>query len=384
MHLISPGTKADRVASVIKKELRQIMRDKRSLGILFFIPLFMLVMFGYALNFDVKHTSLAVVDLDLSRESRHLISEFSHSEYFTVKQLPAAVKELDHLLGSEKVRAAIVIPRGYADELARGRSPTVQVILDGVNANAANTIQGYLNAFFQNYSYQLTIKVARRLGAAAISQPIDYRPRIWFNSELKSAKFLIPGLIGFILMVVGVISTSLSIVKEKERGTMEQILVSPIKPLELIMGKTMPYIAISLLSTAIILVVGYILFDVHVTGSLLLLFLTTFIFLLGALGMGLLISSISETQQLAFLVAVISTILPSFLLSGFVFSIRNMPEAIQLITYAVPTRYYLVALRGIILKGAGFGAIWDQLLFLTGFAAVMLLVSAIRIKRAGL
>jgi ABC-2 type transport system permease protein len=384
MPLISPGTKADRVASVIKKELRQIMRDKRSLGILFFIPLFMLVMFGYALNFDVKHTSLAVVDLDLSRESRHLISEFSHSEYFTVKHLPSAVKELDHLLGSEKVRAAIVIPRGYAADLAKGRSPTVQVILDGVNANAANTIQGYLNAFFLNYSYQLTIKVARRLGVAAINQPIDYRPRIWFNPELKSAKFLIPGLIGFILMVVGVISTSLSIVKEKERGTMEQILVSPIKPLELIMGKTIPYIAISLLSTAIILVVGYVLFDVYIMGSLLLLFLTTFIFLLGALGMGLLISSISETQQLAFLVAVISTILPSFLLSGFVFSIRNMPEAIQLITYAVPTRYYLVALRGIILKGAGFGAIWDQLLFLMGFATVMLLVSAIRIKRSGL
>ncbi|MDQ7797485.1 MAG: ABC transporter permease [Candidatus Edwardsbacteria bacterium] len=384
MPLISPGTKADRVASVIKKELRQIMRDKRSLGILFFIPLFMLVMFGYALNFDVKHTSLAVVDLDISRESRHLISEFSHSEYFTVKHLPSAVNELDHLLGSEKVRAAIVIPRGYAADLAKGRSPTVQVILDGVNANAANTIQGYLNAFFLNYSYQLTIKVARRLGVAAINQPIDYRPRIWFNPELKSAKFLIPGLIGFILMVVGVISTSLSIVKEKERGTMEQLLVSPIKPLELIMGKTIPYIAISLLSTAIILVVGYVLFDVHVMGSLLLLFLTTFIFLLGALGMGLLISSISETQQLAFLVAVISTILPSFLLSGFVFSIRNMPEAIQLITYAVPTRYYLVALRGIILKGAGFGAIWDQLLFLMGFATVMLLVSAIRIKRSGL
>lgn len=384
MPLISPGTKADRVAAVIKKELRQIMRDKRSLGILFFIPLFMLVMFGFALNFDVKHTSLAVVDLDISRESRHLISEFSHSEYFTVKHFPSVVKELDHLLGSEKVRAAIVIPRGYAADLARGRSPTVQVILDGVNANAANTIQGYFNAFFLNYSYHLTVKVARRLGGAVINQPIDYRPRIWFNPELKSAKFLIPGLIGFILMVVGVISTSLSIVKEKEKGTMEQILVSPIKPLELIMGKTIPYIAISLLSTAIILVVGYVLFDVYVTGSLLLLFLTTFIFLLGALGMGLLISSISETQQLAFLVAVISTILPSFLLSGFVFSIRNMPEAIQLITYAVPTRYYLVALRGIILKGAGFGAIWDQLLFLMGFATVMLLVSAIRIKRSGL
>lgn len=384
MPLISPGTKTDRVISVIKKELRQIMRDRRSLGILFFIPLFMLVMFGYALSFDVKHTSLAVVDLDISRESRNLISEFSHSEYFTVKQLPAAVKELDHLLGSEKARAAIVIPRGYAADLAGGRSPTVQVILDGVNANAASTIQGYLNAFFQNYSYRLTIKVARRMGAAAINQPIDYRPRIWFNSELKSAKFLIPGLIGFILMVVGVISTSLSIVKEKERGTMEQILVSPIKPLELIMGKTIPYIAISLLSTAIILMVGYVLFDVYVTGSLFLLFLTTFIFLLGALGMGLLISSISETQQLAFLVAVISTILPSFLLSGFVFPIRNMPEAIQLITYAVPTRYYLVALRGIILKGAGLGAIWDHLLFMMGFAAVMLSVSAIRIKRSGL
>lgn len=372
------------VLSLIKKELRQIKRDKRSLGILFFLPLFMLVMFGYALNFDIKHTSMAVVDLDRSRESRHLISEFSHSEYFTVKHLPAAVKELDHLLGSEKVRAAIVIPRGYAADLAKGRSPTVQVILDGVNANAANTIQGYLTAFFLNYSYHLTIKVARRLGAATINQPIEYRPRVWFNPELKSAKYLIPGLIGFILMVVAVISTSLSIVREKEKGTMEQMLVSPLKPLEIILGKTAPYIVISLLSAAMILLLGYLLFDVYIKGSILLLFLVTFIFLMGALGMGLLISTIADSQQVSFLIAVITTILPSFLLSGFVFPIRSMPLAIQVITYVVPARYYLTALRGIILKGAGMADIWQQMIFLTGFAVIMMLVSSVRIRRSGI
>ena len=375
---------AGSVLSLIKKELRQIRRDKRSLGILFFIPLFMLVMFGYALNFDIKHTSMAVVDLDHSRESRSLIAEFLHNEYFEVKHYPASTGQLDRLLGSERARLAMVIPRGYGSDIIRGKSPSVQVILDGVNANAASTIQGYIRAFFLNYSHKITVDFARRAGVTKIVQPIDYRPRVWFNPELKSAKYLIPGLIGFILMVVAVISTSLSIVREKEKGTMEQMLVSPLKPLEIILGKTAPYIVISLLSAAMILLLGYLLFDVFIKGSIILLFLATFIFLIGALGMGLLISTIADSQQVSFLIAVITTILPSFLLSGFVFPIRSMPLAIQLITYVVPARYYLTALRGIILKGAGMADIWQQMIFLTGFAAIMLLVGSIRIKRSGI
>jgi ABC-2 type transport system permease protein len=211
--------------------------------------------------------------------------------------------------------------------------------------------------------------------------PIDYQPRVWYNPELKSAKFLVPGLIAFILMVTAVISTALAVVREREMGTIEQLMVSPVKPLQLILGKTIPYTVISLAATVMILVLGYILFDVSIKGSVLLLALVTIIFLVGALGMGLLISTIAETQQVAFMIAVITTMLPTFILSGFVFPIRNMPWFIQMVTYLIPARYFLVALRAIVLKGVGLGAFWEQLVFMGLFAAAVLAVSSARLKK---
>lgn len=374
------GIKWGNILPIIKKELRQIKRDKRSLVILLFVPVFMLLMFGYALNFDVKHVPVAVLDLDRTAASRELWQQFGHNEYFELRYWLNDRKEIDWLLGTEKVRVAIVIPHGYQHDLAAGRSPSVQFLIDGANSNAATSVLGYLEATIHQLSLKLTAERTVMKSTSAIKLPLDYRPRVWFNPELKSAKFLIPGLIGFILMIVAVISTALSIVREKERGTMEQLVVSPVSPLEMVIGKTVPYVIIALLSTTMILGLGALLFDVQIKGSLLLFYGVTLVFLLGALGMGLLISTIADTQQVAFMIAVIATMLPSYILSGFVFPIRNMPPAIQLITYAVPARYYLICIRAIILKGAGLEAFWPQLLALFAFALAMLGLSSFRMR----
>lgn len=363
------------------KEFRQVRRDSRTLGVLIFVPAFMLVMFGYALNFDVKHISLAVYDEDNSEKSREFAQNFLHSEYFDYKYSLSSPKEINELMNREEVRVALVIPPKFAEKLLTGQNSSVQVIVDGANSNAAATAVGYISAIVQDYSSQILIKTLEKLGQNKFSQPIDYRPRVWYNPELRSAKFLVPGLMGFILMITAVISTALSVVREKERGTMEQIIVSPIKPIELILGKTIPYILLSLVATFVILLFSYLLFDVSVQGSYFLLFVVTFLFITGSLGQGLLISTISNTQQVAFMIAIITTMLPTFILSGFIFPVKNMPAPIQIITYIVPAKYYLIALRSIILKGVGIEAFWQQILSLIGFAMLMLGVSTLRMRK---
>jgi len=368
-----------RIISVIRKEFRQIVRDKRSLGILLFIPAFMLVMFGYALNFDIKHISLAVYDLSKTAESRTFVQSFLQSEYFDYNYVVKSYAEMDELLNKGDALVGLVIPTKFADDILSGSNPQVQVLVDGTNPTSGSTAVGYVTAVVQSYSNKILTRIMMRAGQSA-AMPIDYRPRVWFNPELKSAKFLVPGLIGFILMVTAVISTSLSIVREKERGTMEQLTVSPLSPLELILGKTIPYIVISLAATVSILVVGYFLFDVTIKGSYLLLLLVTLIYLTACLGLGLLISSISDSQQVAFQIAVMTTMLPTFLLSGFVFPIRNMPFFVQVLTYTVPARYFMVALRDIVLKGVGLSAFWDQLVYLIIFTILTVGLSSRRMR----
>ncbi|MDI6807935.1 MAG: ABC transporter permease [Candidatus Eisenbacteria bacterium] len=370
-----------RIKPIVVKEFRQVARDKRTLGVLLFIPAFMLVMFGYALNFDVKHIPMAVYDEDRSKTSRDFASSFVHSEYFDLKYHLKSTREIDDLMGDEKIKVALVIPRDFSKQLLAGRDAVVQVIIDGANSNTASTAVGYVSAVVQSYSTNILTSSLLRIGHAGFSMPIDYRPRVWYNPELKSEKFLVPGLIAFILMVIAVISTSLSVVRETERGTMEQIVVSPIKPTEFIIGKTIPYVVISLLATVAILAAGSVLFGVSVKGSYILLFVVTLVFLMAGLGLGLLISTIAETQQLAFMLAVIMTMLPTFILSGFVFPIRNMPIPIQAITYLVPARYFLAALRGIVLKGVGLPELWSQLVFLLVFAALAIGASSVRMRR---
>lgn len=368
-----------RIRPIAVKEFRQISRDRRTLGVLLLVPAFMLVMFGYALNFDVRRVPLAVCDQDRSRTSREFAESLLRSEYFDLKARPNDPREIDGLMGREEARIALVIPQDFSERLLSGREATVQVLVDGANASAASTAVGYIGAMVQDYSAKVSVRAQAR--GPGIPAPIDYRPRVWYNPELKSAKFLVPGLIGFILMITAVVSTALSVVREKEQGAMEQIVVSPIRPAELILGKTVPYVLISLVATAIVLLVSSLLFDVVVKGSYPLLFGVTLLFLAGALGLGLLISTVADSQQVAFQMAILATMLPTFLLSGFVFPIRNMPLPVQAITYLVPSRYFLVALRSIILKGAGLSAFYDQAIFLLAFAALTLGVSSARLRR---
>lgn len=369
------------IKPVVVKEFRQISRDTRTLGVLLFIPAFMLIMFGYALNFDVKNIPLAVYDDDNSAYSREYVRNFYNSEYFDLRYHLSNKDEIDALMGDEKIRAAIVIPGDFGSRLLGGREATVQIIVDGSNSNDAATIVGYIYGMNYDFSRKLLAKASMRLGKGKAVTLIDFRPRIWFNPELKSAMFLVPGLIGFIMMITAVISTALSIVREKEKGSMEQIAVSPIEPVEMIIGKVIPYIALSLITIIIILIVSHLLFDVTVKGSLPLLFLVTFIFLTGCLGLGLLISTIAETQQVAFMMSALITLLPTFILSGFVFPIRNMPVVIQALTYLVPAKYYLIALRAIILKGVGIAAFWEQVAFMIGFAVLTLGLSSLRMRK---
>jgi ABC-2 type transport system permease protein len=367
--------------SVVKKELRQIRRDVRSLMFMIFLPAFMLLLFGYALNFDVKHIPLAVVDLDGSRASRDLVDKFRTTEYFDLKAVLPRTAAIDPIMAREDIRAALVIPVRFAEDLLAGRSPAVQVIVDGSNAMSGSTAAGYVGAILQSYSQGITLEALARRGLTDVALPLATEVRVWYNPELRSANFLVPGLMAFILMVIVTVSTAFSIVREKERGTMDQIRVSSIRPLELILGKMIPYALISLVAAHIVLVLGEILFGVGIRGSYPLLLLAMLLFVCGALGQGLLISSVTRTQQVAFLLAILTTMLPNFILSGFVFPIRNMPAVVQAITYLVPARYFLATLRAIILKGAGIGAIWHQLFFLTGFAILSLGLSAIRLGK---
>jgi ABC-2 type transport system permease protein len=367
--------------SVMKKEFRQIRRDARSLMFMALLPAFMLLMFGYALNFDVKHIPLAVVDEDGSRASRDLVDKFRTTEYFDLKAVLPKTAAIDPVMAREDVRAALVIPRGFAGDLLAGRSPAVQVIVDGSNAMSGATAAGYVGAILQRYSQRITLQALARRGLGGVTLPLETEIRVWYNPELRSAKFLVPGLMAFILMVIVTVSTAFSIVREKERGTMDQIRLSSLRPVELILGKIVPYVAISLVSAHLVLLLGQVLFGVGIRGSYPLLLLAMLLFLVGALGQGILISSVTRTQQVAFLLAVLTTMLPTFILSGFVFPIRNMPAVVKAVTYFVPARYFLAALRAIILKGAGFGAIWDQFLFLLAFAVLSLGTSAVRLGR---
>jgi ABC-2 type transport system permease protein len=371
------------IGPVMRKEFRQIRRDARSLVFMIFIPAFLLVMFGFALNFDVKHIPLAVVDQDGSRTSRGLVDKFGTTEYFDIKAVLDRTGEIDGLMARERIRAALVIPPTFSEDLLAGRRPSVQFIIDGANAMSGTTAAGYAAAILQSYSQRVTLEALARRGLGGAALPFRAEVRVWYNPELRSARFLLPGLMAFILMVILTTSTAFSIVREKERGTMEQINVSPLPPAALIIGKLVPYALISLASAHLVLALGWVLFGVAVKGSYLLLLLMMVLFLVSGLGQGILISSITRTQQVAFLISVLTTILPTFILSGFVFPVRNMPAVIQLVTYFVPARYFLVALRAIILKGVGLAAFWDQALFLAAFAVLTLALSVAMLRRGG-
>jgi ABC-2 type transport system permease protein len=366
--------------AVARKEVRQIARDPLSLIMLVGLPAFMLVLYGFALNFDVRHVALAVQDLDGSRASRDLLAAFTNSTYFDVTAVAEAGDDLEQITRSRAAKAVLVVPRGFGDDLASGRQAAVQLLLDGTDATTAQTILGYAGAITAETNLRLLHGSLARAGARA-PQTTDYEPRVFYNPELRSTQFLVPGLIGFLLMLTAVLSTAMSVVREKERGTMEQIRVSPVRTVELILGKATPYLVISLAATAVIILAARVLFGVVVRGSYLDLFVATVLYLLGALGFGLLISTIADTQALAFQIGLLTSLLPAMLLSGFIFPIRTMPVFLRGLTNLVPARHFLTVLRGIILKGAGLEPYLEQLAALALFAILTLGLASLRMSR---
>ncbi len=368
-----------KIRAVAVKELLQVARDPFSLVMLLGVPTFMLLLYGYALNFDVRHVRLAVQDRDRSAESRDLVASFVNSGRFDlVADLPGGA-DLDEVTERREARAILVIPEGYAGQLAPGKTADVQLLLDGTDAASASTVLAYASAIVAEANASL--RAARLPGGARAGPPIAYEPRVWYNPELESTQFIVPGLIGFILMLTAVLSTALSVVREKERGTMEQLRMSSLRPGHLVVGKTLPYLVISLLATGIILLVSRFLFSVEVKGSYAELFVVVLAYLLGALGLGLLVSSVSVSQAMAFQVGALISMLPAIFLSGFIFPIASMPAVLRAITYAVPARYFLVILRGIILKGASVSAYPRDALFLALYAVVVLGLAWIRLTR---
>jgi ABC-2 type transport system permease protein len=371
----------NRFMAVLMKEFRQIRRDPLSLSLLVFVPAILLVLYGYALSFDVSDIRTAVLDLDRTSQSRDLLDSVFQNPYFTRVADLTRVGDADGVLDRGGAQVVLVVPQGYARALARGETATVQALVDGSDSNTASIVISYLDALAQRVTVELRSDWVTREGVSVSLPVVSPIPRIWFNPDLESARFLVPGLIGMLLMLSAVIATSLSIVREKEQQTIEQMRVSPLRPFELIAGKTVPYIILCIITTALVLVLGYALFDVVVVGSFLLLALATVIFLAAALGMGVLISSITDSQQVAYQVATLTSMLPSILLSGFVFPIKNMPVAVQAVTYIVAPRYFVSALRKVVLKGAPISELIPDLLPLLGLAVLFNLLAARSVRR---
>lgn len=363
--------------AVGRKELRQIARDTRTLMILLFVPAFVLLLFGYALSWDIRNIALAVDDRDRSSESRALIAAFANSGYFDLVATIRDDAELTRLMNRNEARAVLVVPPEMGRDLQAGRSVPVQILLNGDNANTATTVMGYALTIVQSESARLRAVAGLAAGASLLS----VESRVWYNPQLRSALFLVPGLIAYISMITAVVSTALSIVREKERGTMEQLRMAPLGPLSFVVGKTIPYFLLSLASALGVVLVAMALFGLPMQGSWLLLIVALSLFLVGALGLGLLISSVAQTQQVAFQMALLASFLPTLMLSGFIFPIASMPTVLRGITYAVPARYFLTALRSIVLKGVGVGVVWLDLLALSIFATLVLALASVRLRR---
>lgn len=368
-----------KVLAVASKEMRQIVRDRRSLLILLFIPAFFLLLYGYALSFDIRDVRLAVQDADRSTHSRELVSSFVNSGYFKLVGYEDSDAELARLVDQGRVRAILTIPAGFGRDLALKRPVTVQVVIDGDNANTAATVVGYARTLIAEYgAVQLLALIP---DSRSLIPVVTVEPRIWYNPQLRSALFLVPGLIAYISMITAVVSTALSVVREKERGTMEQVRMAPVSPVAYILGKTLPYLVISFTSAVLIVLSAMVLFNLPMRGSWLLLFFAIGLFLVGAQAQGLLISTIADTQQVAFQLALLSSMLPTMILSGFIFPIASMPAVVQAITHIVPARYFLVALRAIVLKGADITAFWQDLAALAIFATILMGLASLRLKR---
>ncbi len=370
-----------RLRRLIIKEFTQTLRDKKMLAFIFVSPIFKLFLFGYAITSDVTNIATAICDYDKSPSSRGLTQKFTSSKEFKIVDYVNNNHEVEEALQAGHAKLVLVIPKGFEKDVAMGRQAQIAAFIDGSDSQTARVVGGYTAGVLREYSKAKIELLMNKVKQYAPRLPqINYQPRIWYNPEMKSVRFMVPGVLAMIIMMITIILTSMGIVKEREIGTLEQLIVTPITPLELMLGKTLPYLIIALIDLSIILLVARIGFDLPVRGSILIIFFSAILFLMTTLGLGIFISTISTTQQEAMLTAFFF-IMPFILLSGFMFPIENMPVIFQHITFFIPMRYFLEIVRGVFLKGTGFAELWQQMAALLAFGLMIITASALRFKK---
>jgi ABC-2 type transport system permease protein len=366
-----------RIIALLKKEFSQLFRDRRLLPIVFVAPVLQLTFLGFAASLDVKNIPMVICDLDKSSESRSFIQSFTNSGYFTVEYATEDYQSVQQYLDDNKVTMALVIPPKFGDKILRREPASVQVLLDGSEGSAAAITVGYVNQVVMRSSLQI---MTEYLGVLPTGR-VDAEIRAWYNPSLKSRNFMVPGVLVLILLITTTNLTAMAIVREKEVGTLEQIMVTPIRPYELILGKLIPFTIVGMVNISVVIFVMVFAFDIAVKGSVLLLFTISGIFLLTTLGAGLFVSTISRTQQQAMMTAIFFVLMPMMYISGFVFPIENMPKLLRILSLGIPMRYFLVAIRSIILKGVGISTLWSQVLILFAMGVAILTASALRFHK---
>ena len=369
-----------RTRAIARKEFLHIVRDPRSLTLALALPMLMILLFGWALTLDVDRIPTVVYDADHSAQSRDLIARFEGSRYFHVLGTVSSYKPIEEEIDRNRCLLGVVIPQDYARKLLSRQESPVQIILDGSDSNTASIALGYANAVVQAHATEIRSAAQAQKGARRMVPPIDPRLRVWYNSDLKSKNYIVPGLIALIMMIIASLLTSLTIAREWEMGTMEQLLSTPVRAPELVMGKMSAFFALGAIDMILTVVAGVFIFGVPLRGSVLVLAGTGCVFLIGALCWGILLSAASRSQLLAFQVGMLTSFLPAFLLSGFVFAIETMPPVIQVVTYLFPTRYFVTILKGVFLRGVGLEVVWLEALLLLVFAAVVFMAATKRLR----
>lgn len=374
-----------RVRAILIKELHHITRDARSLALALALPAIMLLLYGYALSLDVDHVPTLVYDQDGTPASRDLVRQFQGSRYFDIQGFTGGYAAIERAIDRSQILMAVVIPRGYSEDVRAGRPTPVQILLDGSDSNTATIAMAYAETLVRNYSSTLRTEVMNRRGGEqgpeGTPPPVDARLRVWYNNSLESKNYVVPGLIAVILQIVSALLTSLTIAREWEMGTMEQLLSTPVRPIEMVLGKMMAYFAVGVANAVVALAVGLLIFRVPMRGSYLMLAVSECVFLFGVLFWGVFISAVSKTQMQAYQMGVLSSFLPAFLLSGFVYSIESMPRVIQVVTRIIPARYIVTIMKGVFLKGLGFRMLWGELAFLALYAAVIFVLAARKVNQ---
>ena len=371
-----------RVFAIIRKEFVHIIRDPRSLAMAIAMPVLLIFLFGSSLSLDVDKVPLVIWDQNRTSDSREYISRFTGSRYFLLSGYVKSYEEIEQSIDKREAMLALIIPTDFSRKLETGRKADAQLIVDGSDSNTATIAIGYAKTVTDSYTSSLMLKTAQRQGEKKVGIPLEAKPRIWFNQNMQAKNYIIPGLIAVIMMVIAALLTSLTVAREWENGTMEQLLTTPLQPRELILGKLVPYFAIGMFDVLLAVLIGEFLFQVPLRGNGALVFCMAALFLPGALTMGMLAGIITRSQLVASQLAMVLTFLPSFLLSGFMYSIANMPPFLQGLTYVVPARFFVAILKRIYLKGAGLEMFIMEAAGLVIFAVVLIVVANIKLKKS--